>query len=63
MVRLAERTWQRSDFALLQRCYSEDESRSALEKAGFGEVATFDAERDLKLAGHTGRTFFRTRKT
>ncbi len=62
MFRLVERGWQRSDLALLQRCYAEDEVRSALENAGLGEIATFDAERDLKLTS-TGRTFFRARKT
>jgi len=62
MFPLAERTWQRSDLALLQRCYSEDEIQLALQKCGFRDVSTFDAEKDLNMRGNPGRTFFRARK-
>jgi hypothetical protein len=54
--------WRRSNLTLRQKCYSEEEIRSALAVAGFGEVRTYDAHRELELAGGTGRTFFRCRK-
>jgi SAM-dependent methyltransferase len=50
--------WQRTDFTLTQRCYSEAEVTSALAAAGFAEVQMYDAQRDLELAGGVGRTFF-----
>ena len=62
MFRLEAEGWRRADLVLLQRCYSEDEIRSGLEKSGFGESSTFDAERDLDWTGHVGRTFFRARR-
>jgi uncharacterized protein YndB with AHSA1/START domain len=54
--------WQRTDFTLTQRCYSEAEVTSALAAAGFAEVQMYDAQRDLELAGGVGRTFFVCRK-
>jgi hypothetical protein len=62
MFRLEAGGWRRSDQVLLQRFYSEDEISSALEKSGFGESSTCDAERDLDWTGHVGRTFFRARR-
>lgn len=58
MFRLAEGAWHRTDLALLQRAYTAEEVRGALGQAGFRDVKTFDAERDLQLAGGVGRTFF-----
>jgi SAM-dependent methyltransferase len=53
--------WRRSDLTLLQRCYTEEEIRAALEKCGFHEIVARDAERDLGWTGHVGRTFFQAR--
>lgn len=50
--------WQRTDFTLAQRCYSEAEVTSALAAAGFAGVQMYEAQRDLELAGGDGRTFF-----
>lgn len=62
IFRLEEGKWQRSDLTLVQRCYSEEEVRSALEIVGFTEIHAHDAQRDLELLGGTGRTFFICRK-
>jgi hypothetical protein len=53
--------WQRDDFTLTQRCYSESEVVPALEAAGFAEVQVYDGQRDLELPG-VGRSFFVCRK-
>lgn len=50
--------WQRSDFAITQRCFSENELRGALALADFIYVDAFDAEKDLKMGGEWGRKFF-----
>jgi SAM-dependent methyltransferase len=51
--------WERSDLTLFQKCYTEDEIRSALATAGLGDVAIYDGSRDLQLNGKgTGRSFF-----
>ena len=52
--------WRRSDVTLLQRCYSEEEVRSALELTGFSGIRLFRAGRDFSMPGDlgTGRTFF-----
>ena len=63
MFRLEQGAWQRSDLTLLQRCYTEEEIRSALEKSGFRDVGVFDTKGDLGWAGHVGRTFFRARRS
>lgn len=56
-----EGTWKRSDLTLRQRCYAEEDVRSALKGAGFAEVQTHDGRRDLNLSGDVGRTFFACR--
>jgi len=61
MFRLDATLWRRSDLILLQRCYTEDEIRRALEKNGFTEIVARDAEQDLGWTGHVGRTFFQAR--
>lgn len=61
MFRLEHGAWRRSDVTLYQRCYAADEITGALRSAGFGEIGAFDAEHDLGLQGHTGRTFFLAR--
>ena len=53
--------WQRSDFTLLQACYSEQEVRSALEVAGFIGIRAFAHNEEWGLAEMTkdaGRAFF-----
>jgi len=50
--------WRREDFAFVQRCHSEADVLSALGRAGFLEVSSFDAERDLGIAKESGRRFF-----
>lgn len=62
MFRLEGGVWQRSDLTLSQRCYSENEIRAALSEAGFQEIVTYDAEKDLGMRGNVGRTFFLARK-
>lgn len=48
--------WRRSDLALTQRCYSENDVRSALADAGLDDVQIVDA-RDVGL-DERGRSFF-----
>ena len=62
LFRPVQKHWQRSDFALVERCYSETEVWSGLEEAGFKEVYAYDAAEDLGLEDHVGRTFFLVRK-
>ncbi len=50
--------WQRDDFTIHQRCFSEDEIQAALSQAGFSNVASFDAQRDLGMKNESGRRFF-----
>jgi SAM-dependent methyltransferase len=56
--------WERSDEALLQRCYSEEEVLSALESVGFVGGRAHDGARDLgdELSTSPGRSFFVCRK-
>lgn len=54
--------WQRTDAVITEKCYSMQEIKSALRRAGFKEFSVFDAGRDLGLADHTGRKFFLARK-
>jgi len=58
MFRL-EGAWQRSDVTVLEKCYSEDEVRGALDRAGFYRLWARDAF-ELGMSGDTalGRTFF-----
>lgn len=43
---------------LTQRCHAPTHVRAWLRDAGFVDVATYDGERDLGMAGHVGRVFF-----
>ncbi len=64
IFRLVEGEWQRSDLTLLQKCYSEEEIRSALEAVGFMKTHAYDMQRGLEgLTREVGRTFFVCRKT
>jgi SAM-dependent methyltransferase len=59
-----QKRWQRQDLTLLQKCYSEEEVRSALGSGGFKDLAIYDGQRDLQLTGKgTGRAFFLCRKS
>ena len=59
MFRLLEGAWQRSGARIEERCYTPDEIETALRRAGFGELACYDAG-DLGMGGQLGqgRTFF-----
>jgi SAM-dependent methyltransferase len=54
-----EGAWERSDVAVLEKCYSEDQVRAALDRAGFYELWVRDAC-ELGMCGDTalGRSFF-----
>ncbi|MEO8084442.1 MAG: class I SAM-dependent methyltransferase [Ardenticatenales bacterium] len=54
----AERTWQRTEATLVQRCFEIDAILSALADAGFGDPTVMDAEDDLGMDGHFGRAVF-----
>jgi SAM-dependent methyltransferase len=62
MFRLEGGHWRRSDLALLQKYYSEGEVQWALAQAGFGEVMTYDADREFGLSISDGRCFFLANK-
>lgn len=62
MFRRRGKMWQRADTTISERCYEEREIKRELKKAGFGELLTFDAARDLGLVDHTGRIFFLARQ-
>jgi len=51
-------SWQRSDFTIRERCYPLTTIRRELARGNFKLHHELDAERDLNLQGHTGRTFF-----
>jgi SAM-dependent methyltransferase len=61
MFRRRGKTWHRSDAAITERCYTMKEIRDALKKAGFRDVSTFDAEKEMGLTEHVGRRFFLAR--
>lgn len=56
------KSWQRADTRITERYYSEKKIRRALRAAGFRKVSAHDAELELGLADHVGRTFFLARK-
>ncbi len=51
-------SWERDDFTITQRCFSESEIRAALSSAGSKIITTYDAERDLGMPDEFGRRFF-----
>jgi SAM-dependent methyltransferase len=59
MFRLLEGAWRRSDVTIVERCFAPQKIDRALERAGFGETACYDAG-DLGMAGELGegRTFY-----
>jgi SAM-dependent methyltransferase len=56
--------WTRSDFTLKQRYHPHEEVMAALRRAGFSDIASFDADNDLHMRGRIGqhRTFYLARK-
>jgi SAM-dependent methyltransferase len=56
--RAAGDEWRRCDFTILQNCHPRDAILQALALAGFNHVDSYDAGRDLNLAGETGQAFF-----
>jgi SAM-dependent methyltransferase len=51
-------SWDRTEFVITQRCFSEYEIRNALTRADFTRIASSDAERDLGMINESGRRFF-----
>lgn len=62
MFRRHQKMWRRTDAAITERCYTAREIKRALKTAGFKEISTYDAEKDMGLTEHVGRTFFLARK-
>jgi hypothetical protein len=58
MFRLQQDVWRRTDLTLHQRCYAEEEITAALRRAGFTDLAVFDAAGDFGLQAEVGRSFF-----
>jgi SAM-dependent methyltransferase len=59
---LLEKSWQRLDAVIKEKCYSITEVKSALENAGFSEVSIYEAQRDFAINKPTGNTYFSARK-
>jgi SAM-dependent methyltransferase len=59
MFRLVDGHWRRSDTLIRERCYPAAEIDRILKRAGFGEIACYDA-RDLGMGGQLGegRAFY-----
>ena len=65
IFRLLSGEWKRTDIALLQKCYSEDEIKSALRNVGFTDVDAYAYSDQCGLAQLTQesvRAFFICRK-
>jgi hypothetical protein len=59
MFRLQNSVWERSDVAVLERCYTEAGILNALERAGFAEITAHDAyEVGMRGDNALGRSFF-----
>jgi SAM-dependent methyltransferase len=55
---LIEKTWQRLDSTILEKCYTKEELISALETVGFNDINSWDSHHDLKIASMPGSTYF-----
>ena len=62
MFRRLGKLWRRADTAIIERCYTAREIRRALRTAGFKGISAYDADRDMGLTDHVGRTFFLARR-
>jgi SAM-dependent methyltransferase len=58
MFRLEEGIWLRSDIDFFQTAYSEEEVTGALRNAGFSDISTYNASRELGQPMGEGRIFF-----
>jgi SAM-dependent methyltransferase len=63
MFRREGKMWRRTETTLSEKCYTAKEIRGALQQAGFQEISAYDAEKEVGLAEHIGRTFFLARKS
>ncbi len=55
--------WHRTDFTIRERCYPITTIKRELFRHNFKLLHQLDAETDLNLHGHTGRTFFVVSRT
>lgn len=62
IFQLLEGSWQRTDTAVEEKCYSVAEIQSALEDVGFTEISVYDAERDFGVERDPGNAYFICRK-
>jgi SAM-dependent methyltransferase len=56
------KTWQREDLEIVEYCYDEEVVKTLLAKAGFLEIAVYDAQADIGMPRGEGRLFFLTAK-
>lgn len=63
MFRRQGKSWRRTDAVISERFYPSQQIRRALRAAGFKEISSLDAEKELGLSEHLGRTFFLARKS
>jgi SAM-dependent methyltransferase len=63
MFRRKGKSWRRTDARICEKYYPAKEIKRTLKKAGFKKVSAYDAEKELGLADHVGRTFFLARKS
>lgn len=62
MFERREKTWRRTDAVISEKYYPAKEIKRALKATGFTEISTYDAEKEMGLTDHVGRTFFLARK-
>ncbi len=55
---LLEKSWQRLDKVISEKCYAREEILSALETAGFSEISSYDAHQDLGISQTPGSIYF-----
>lgn len=60
MFRLMNGSWRRSDLAIPERCYSDEEVIGSLEENGFAEITLFNSAQDFGFKG-AGRSFWLAR--
>lgn len=55
---LVDKSWQRLDKVISEKCYSTEEIIYALETAGFSGISRYDAHYDLEISSMPGSTYF-----
>ncbi len=55
---LIEKTWQRLDSTILEKCYTKEEIITALKTSGFSDISSYDSHHDLKISQMPGSTYF-----